>query len=480
MLVEGDDGLPDLSKLTPAARKEVLRRYQAQEKVTLEPFYCPRGVDCDGKPHEGYPYNHARPDQYPPPGTDWFIWLLMGGRGSGKTRTGAEYTRQVSKKIPQISLIGQTAPAVRDVMIEDPMSGLIKVYERYGERVRYEPTKRRLLLPNGAIAKVFSAEEPDRLRGPQHGFIWFDEPAHFPKIEDVWDMALLGLRQGRRPHVCLTTTPLPTKWMKDRIAEPTTRLVRVSTYANIANLAPNTRQIILSRYEGTRLGRQELHGELLEDVLGALWQMSMIENLPAMPSRDEFDRIVIGVDPAGSVKRKADETGIVVAGKVGNEATVLEDATGKYSPAEWAQKVKRLGEKWLADAVVVERNFGGDMVKANLVSNEVNIRVIEVVASRGKKMRAEPVVSLYEQKRVKHAPGLVDLEDEQTTWVPDLGQPSPNRIDAGVWALTELLLKGKGDASFGIPSGSISSTGSPYRGPGSRWRSKRSLGGLIR
>jgi phage terminase large subunit-like protein len=445
--------LPDLDSLTPQARAEVLKRYKARESMHMEAFYCTRGRDCDGSPHEGFPWNHARADQWPPPGVDWFTWILMGGRGSGKTRAGSEYTRQASKKIPQISLIGQTATAVRDVMIEDPDSGIIRVFERYGEKVRYEPTKRRISLPNGSIARVFSAEEPDRLRGPQHGFLWFDEPAHYPKIQEVWDMALLGLRKGLRPHIALTTTPLPTKWMKARIAESNTRLARVSTYANLKNLAPSTAQVILSRYEGTRLGRQELHGEILEDVEGALWAMSMIE-YEAIPLT-EMSRIVVGIDPAGSVKRTSDDTGIVVAGTAGGVGYIIEDATGAYSPDAWARRAIALHEKYSADAIVVERNYGGDMVKSTLKAAGFTGRIIEVVATRGKKVRAEPIVSKYEQHLVKHFPGLSDLEDEQTTWVPDSNDPSPNRVDALVWALTELLLKGGGAMSAGIPRGKI-------------------------
>lgn len=468
--------LPDLSHLSAEARAEVAKRFKAREATALQGFYCLHGRECDGDPHEGFPYQHARSDQWPPPGVDWFTWILMGGRGSGKTRAGSEYTRQASKKIPQISLIGQTATAVRDVMIEDPDSGIIKVFERYGEKVRYEPTKRRIVLPNGAITRVFSAEEPDRLRGPQHGFIWFDEPAHFPKIQEVWDMALLGLRKGVRTHIALTTTPLPTKWMRARIAEATTRLSRVSTYANLKNLAPNVAQVILSRYEGTRLGRQELHGEILEDVEGALWAMSMIEYEVA--PLEQMDRIVIGVDPAGSVKRTSDETGIVAAGKIGDFAYVIEDITGKYTPEGWARAAIALHNKLSADAIVVERNYGGDMVKANLKANGFTGRIIEVNATRGKKVRAEPIVSKYEQHFVKHFPGLGELEDEQTTWVPESNDPSPNRLDAAVWALTDLLLRGGGAIQLGIPGGRVGPA--PDRGPGSGWRKKRIKDGRLR
>lgn len=470
LVMPEDDELPDLSQLSPAARAEVVRRYRAQQDQVFTAFYCTRGRTCDGKPHDGFNYSHARSDQWPPEGGNWFTWLAMGGRGSGKTRSGAEYTRQVSKRIEKISLIGQTGSAVRDVMIEDSFSGLIKVYERYGEKVRYEPTKRRIQLPNGAVARVFSAEEPDRLRGPQAGFIWMDEPAHFPKIQECWDMALLGLRLGLRPHVLLTTTPLPTKFIKARLADRRTRLTRVSTYANLANLAPTFAEEILSQYEGTRLGKQELHGELLEDVEGALWAMSMIEN-ETIPVED-LSRIVVGIDPAGSTKRTSDETGIITAGQAGDTSYVVEDNTGTYSPSQWARAAIAAYEKYSADAIVVERNYGGDMVKHTLRSEKFDGRVIEVSATRGKRVRAEPIVSLYEQQKVKHFNGLADLEEEMVTWVPDSGDPSPNRVDAMVWAITELAKGGGGRVNLGIPR----STRTPAaRPPRNRWDGLRRL-----
>jgi phage terminase large subunit-like protein len=455
--------LPDLSRYTPETRDAIAKLYKTRETLHLEAFYCTRGRECDGDPHDGFPWQHARADQWPPAGADWFAWILMGGRGSGKTRTGSEYSRQASKKIPQLSLIGQTATAVRDVMVEDPDSGIIRVFERYGEKVVYEPTKKRVVLPNGAVIRLFSAEEPDRLRGPQHGFIWFDEPAHYPKAQDVWDMALLGLRKGMRTHVVLTTTPLPTKWMRARLAEDGTRVHRVSTYANLRNLAPDTAKRILSRYEGTRLGRQELHGEILEDVEGALWSLDMLQY--EQVDYQLLTRIVVGVDPAGSTRNRADETGIVVAGILGDLVWVLEDASGKYSPEGWARKVQGLVDKWQADCVSVERNFGGDMVRSTLRTIEASARVKDVHASRGKQVRAEPVVSRYEQGHVYHLPGLADLEEEMTTWVPGLGA-SPNRVDALVWAVTELTGGAGAVASTVLPRGNLRPTLS--RLPGAR------------
>lgn len=421
-----------LENLSPDSREELLRRLKARE--ASKPFYCMNRM-CDGHPHQGFDYQHARADQWPPPGTDWFVFALLGGRGSGKTRAGAEYILEASKKMRRIGIIGPTGPSIRDTVVEGD-SGLEASAAKRGWEVKYEPSKRRITFPSGCIASLFSAEEPDRLRGPQFELLWMDEPAHWEKVEDVWDMALLGLRLGRRPHIVITTTPLPTKWMKTLVADKDTRVARVSTYANLANLAPTVSKTILARYEGTRLGKQELHGEILGDVDGALWNMELIQY--GSEDVEDMQRIVVGVDPAGSVKRRSDETGIVVVGKIGEMSYVLEDATGKMSPEKWASKVDQLVEKWSADAVVVERNYGGDMVKHTLRSISSKARIIEVNATRGKRVRAEPVVSKYEQGKVVHATGLGDLEEEMVTWIPDSNQPSPNRVDALVWAITDL------------------------------------------
>lgn len=340
-------------------------------------------------------------------------------------------------------------------------SGIISVFANVGQEVKYEPSKRRITFPSGSRATIFSAEEPDRLRGPQHGAAWLDEPAHMPLIQDVWDMLLFGLRLGQRPHVIVTTTPKPIKWVKELVKEPTTRLVRASTYSNIDNLAPIYRERVISRYEGTRLGRQELEGEILEDVEGALWHADQLV-YDDLVRDDELSRIVIAIDPAGSQGKKSDETGIVAAGVRGELGYVIDDRSGKYSPNGWAMESMRLYDRLRADAIVVERNFGGDMVAANLRSNGFKGRIIESNAARGKKLRAEPVVSLYEQGRVFHRPGgrLVKLEEEMLTWVPGEG-PSPNRVDALVWALTELL-KPAGVAVLARPTGKIRQ--SPRRG----------------
>jgi phage terminase large subunit-like protein len=422
---------------TPDARERALAEFQARQEKGKQRrvWYCATpGRTCTGRPHDGYPYPHARSDQWPPPGSDWFIWALVGGRGSGKTRSGAEYVRQVSKRVGRVALIARTGADVRDTMIEGE-SGLVAVFEAAGEKIIWQPALRKITFPNGSIATTFSAEEPDRLRGPQHGFAWLDEPAHYDQVEEVWDNLLMGLRLGARPHVAITTTPLPKKWMKERLAEPTTVAARVSTYANLDNLAPTFAQTVLQRYEGTRIGRQELHGEILADVEGALWQEPMLRRVESVA---DLDRIIVSVDPAGTANKRSDETGIVVVGRRGKEGFVLEDRSGKYSPQGWSEMADRLYRKWHADAIVAEKNFGGDMVKTTVESSGTNARIKITTAARSKALRAEPVVALYEQGRISHVGRFPDLEEEQLTWVPGQGD-SPNRVDALVWGFTELF-----------------------------------------
>lgn len=445
----GDPEEPDQS-LTAA---EVLRRaakwnsdglIQGQKLVedvlegNLRAWYCTRGRHCDGQPHKGYPYPHARGDQWPPEGENWFSWFLSGGRGSGKTRTGAEYTRRMSERVGRIALIAPTGADVRDTMIEGE-SGLQFVCALAGQKIHWEPSKRRVTFPNGCIATTFSSEEPDRLRGPQHGFAWLDEPAHYPNSKEVWDNLLFGLRLGRRPHVVLTSTPIPTPWVRQMQSDPMTKVVRVSTYANINNLAPNFRELVVAQYEGTRKGRQELYGELLLDVEGALWDAEWLHHVQNVP---DLDRIIVSIDPAGTANRRSDETGIIVAGRRGNEAYIIDDASGKYSPQGWAERALSLYKKHEADAIVVEKNFGGDMVKDVIVRTEMgkalSPRVIMKQAQRAKALRAEPVVALYEQGRVFHAGDQSGLETEMLSWIPGQGD-SPNRVDAMVWAVSELM-----------------------------------------
>lgn len=449
---------------TPAAQEKALARLQALKEAP-KIWYCTRGRGCDGEAHEGAQYPHARGDQWPPKGNDWFIWALLSGRGAGKTRSGAEYFRKMSGRVDRMAMIGRRGTDIRATMVEGD-SGLIAVCERAKVSYEWQPSKREFTFANGAKAFGYSAEEPDSLRGPQHGIAWLDEPAHMTFIEQVWDNLLMGLRLDGIPggsKVLLTSTPMPIKWLKARIAEETTRTVRVSTYANLKNLDPNFQRNVIQRYEGTRLGRQELYGEILNDVEGALWNWDIIETarngfvLPEGMTLVEFsqtlDRIVVGVDPAGTSGKKSDETGIVVLGKKGNELFVLADGSGRYTPERWARKAIDLYDFWQADAIIVERNYGGEMVRTIMTGIAQYPHVKEVTSRRGKLIRAEPIFSLYEQGLVKHATLLPDLETQQCEWIPGVGD-SPDRVDALVHAAHDLI-GGVRPAEIATPSGFI-------------------------
>lgn len=376
------------------------------------------------------------------------------------TETGARLTHRIAEKVPHIILIGATGPDLRETMVEGP-SGIMATAPP-DRRPEWEPSKKKLTFPNGAIARGFSAEEPDRLRGPQSGYVWLDEPAHYDFIEDVWHNLLLGLRLGNPSHILATSTPLPTKWMKALVEDPKTILTKVATYANLYNLDPEYRTLLLDKYEGTRLGKQELHGDILGDVEGALWEVDFFSHVRKAPP---LDRIVVAVDPAGSANNRSDETGIIVVGIVGEEAYVLADYTGVYSPHLWGRKVWSAYEKWSADAVVAEKNFGGDMVQYVIdTSADETLRVKTVQSRRGKAIRAEPIVAQYERGRVHHVQGgdLAELEDEQLTWVPGQG-PSPNRVDALVHGLTDLF-RGGGPSTISRPTQVLARSGGPSRG----------------
>jgi phage terminase large subunit-like protein len=439
--------LPDVSldltaefkQWKPEAQQRAMAMLKEYEGVNWHPFFCSDRT-CDGKPHGDWDWQHARADQWPPPmgSHQWLTLCFSGGRGAGKSRTGSEITHRMTAHVPRLFLIAATGPDLRETMIEG-ISGILATSPP-GRRPLWEPSKKRLTWPNGCIAQGFSAEEPDRLRGPEAGFVWADEPAHYPLIDEVWSTMLLGLRLGNWPKVVATTTPKPVKWMKALIKDPLTITRRVSTYANLDNLAEAFKLTVLDRFEGTRLGRQELHGEILEDIEGALWIWDMFQWVEQCPP---LVRCVVAVDPAGSTRAGADETGIVVIGAgFDKHLYVLHDATHHYSPAGWAKKANDLYEQYHCDAIVAEKNYGGDMVRHTLeTSGHGGARVIVVDSRRGKAIRAEPIVARYERKMVSHVgvPGdLAELEDELTSWVPGQG-PSPNRVDALVHGGTQLL-----------------------------------------
>lgn len=382
----------------------------------------------------------ARPKQRPPSGP-WTIWVVLAGRGFGKTRTGAEYFREVAETRPngRGMLLGMTPADARDVMVRGS-SGILSVCPPWNYP-NYEPSKNALTWPNGFKAHIRSAHAPDKVRGPEQELLWADEVSAWPakKGKEAWDNAMLGLRVGERPQAIVTMTPKPIPLVKEILDHPSTVRTSGSTYENRANLAPSFYETVLKRYEGTNLGRQEIYAELLEEAENALWKRSLIDKHRVKEAPD-FVRGVVGVDPSGGVV----ETGIVGAGiaKDGH-VYVVADASDKATPAAWGRAVlgvytqQRLGE------VVGEKNFGGDMVQHVIESaareRGQTVRYKHVIASRGKIVRAEPVVALYEQGRVHHVGTFPQLEAEMTMWVP--GEPSPNRLDALVWAITELAIE---------------------------------------
>lgn len=389
----------------------------------------------------------ARPDQLCPEG-EWLTWLLLGGRGAGKTRSGAEWVRaEVNERgARRVGLIAPTAADARDVMVEGP-SGILSVCwkgDPAGKPV-YEPSKRRITWENGAVATLFSAEEPDRLRGPQFDTVWADELAAWVRLRETWDMAQFGLRlpreNGIRPRQCVTTTPRPLALVRELLKAKSTVISRASTYDNAGNLSADFLQQMRDKYEGTRLGRQELQAEVLDDTPGALWTRGMIESA-RIEAAPQLERIVVGVDPSGSDGETGDAQGIVVAGKAGRVAFLLADESVRLSPDGWGRRVVDAFYRHKADRIVAERNYGGEMVAHVIRSIDPNVPVKLVTATRGKAVRAEPIAALYEQGRVKHCAPMPELEDQMIMMTSSgyTGEGSPDRLDGMVWALTELMV----------------------------------------
>ena len=383
----------------------------------------------------------ARPEQLPPAGA-WLTWSYLAGRGAGKTRSAAEWVHERAMAEPgcRIALVGRTPADVRDVMIEGE-SGIIAI--AHEDAPIYQSTKRRLTWANGSIAQAYSAEVPSQLRGPQHHYAWADEAAAWtdaPKgdvLDTAWNNLMLGLRLGTEPRCVVTTTPKPNALTRTILERPSTVVTRGSTYDNLKNLAPSFREQVLATYEGTRIGRQELLGELLDDVEGALWTIGLLDETRVQQA-PELRRVIVAVDPSGGTGPNSDEQGIVVAGQgIDGDLYILADRSCSLSPHGWASRAVAAWREFGADRIVAERNYGGDMVESTIrqVDNDIPIKVI--TASRGKLQRAEPVAALYEQHRVHHVGPLAQLEDQMTTWTPQSGT-SPDRMDALVWAITEL------------------------------------------
>jgi phage terminase large subunit-like protein len=308
--------------------------------------------------------------------------------------------------------------------------------------------------------------------------MWWDEPAHAPLVQEAWDNLMFGMRLGQHPRVVCTTTPKPRKWLKELIKDPTTRVAKASTYDNLDNLAPAFANKIIARFEGTRLGRQELHGELLEDVEGALWTWEMIEPDRRAAPPEHFERIVVGVDPAGGKKKSNDETGIVVMGISAGELYVLADRSGRFSPYGWAMAVDAAYEDFACDAVVAETNYGGEMVTSNLRSAGSTKRVIPVHSRRGKAIRAEPIVGIYEQHKAHHVGVFTELEEELTSWVAYEDSESPNRLDAMVHAATSLV--GRAAAADIATPAELRTRWAEARQRGDQNRARRHLGSNAR
>jgi len=376
----------------------------------------------------------ARQAQLPPEG-DWVTWLLLGGRGAGKTRAGAEWVRQlVADGIGPIALVGETITEAASVMVEGP-SGILSVTPR-----AHRPTLSGATLhwPNGIEATILGAADPERFRGPQFAAAWSDEVGKWPHAEAAWDMLQFGLRLGPRPRQLATTTPRPTKLLKRLIADPLTAVTRMTTAENRRHLAGSFLTAVVARYRGTLLGRQELEGELIEDQPGALWTRDMFRPLDSRSA----ERIVVAVDPPATSTARSDGCGIIVAGRAGEGVAVLRDLTLKPAvPLDWAKRAVDAYWEHGADCIVAEVNQGGEMVTAVIAQVDARVPVRRVHATRGKWVRAEPVAALYAQGRVTHALGLTALEDELCGFgVNGMADGhSPDRLDALVWAVTELM-----------------------------------------
>ena len=399
---------------------------------------------------------HARPNQLAPE-EEWAVWLLLGGRGSGKTRSGAEWVRERVEigQAKNIALLGATIPDTRTIMIEGD-SGILNVFHPSNKPI-YQPSRRRIIFSNGAIATTYTAEKPDQIRGQNVDLLWGDEFVKWPYPQDALDNALFSCRKGEDPRATITTTPKPFPELKDLIADPQTIVTHSTMLENMSNLSERFIQRITRKYGGTRLWRQEALGELIEEVEGALWHWDYFRRVAYKHKPRAYDRIVIGVDP--SVSATGDETGIVVVGKLAGSYFTLADYSLRGEPREWAEAVLNAYDKWQADQVIGEGNNGGELVASNIrqyaeiqklngnrKSSEIPIKIVH--ASRGKAPRAQPVATIYSEQRFWHLGIFTELEEQLTSWVPDVSKKSPDRLDALVWAATALMETDEVDMFF--------------------------------
>lgn len=381
----------------------------------------------------------ARLSQRLPDGDHWNVWMIIAGRGFGKTRTGAETVRQLinENKIKHIGLIGQSIAEAKAVMVFGE-SGLMNIFPEH-ERPHYNDTHRRLTFKNGATATLFGGNMPERLRGPQFDFVWIDEMAKFRRPEELFSQVMMGLRLGTHPKCLITTTPRPIPFLEKLMQQSTTIVTRGTTFENEENLADTYIDMMKKTYAQTRMGLQELYAEILNDRDGALWKRDMIRY--KMPDNDHWRRIVIAIDPATTHHENSDETGIVVAGiHEDGFVYVLDDLSGRLSPTEWGMKVTEAYWRYKADRVVAEINKGGDLVERVVKSIDPHVSYRAVRATRGKIVRAEPVASLYEQDKIYHIKPFKLLEEQCCEYLPERSSKSPDRMDALVWAITDLLL----------------------------------------
>jgi predicted phage terminase large subunit-like protein len=386
--------------------------------------------------------NWMHPHQQEPEGSDWRLWLVLGGRGSGKSRAGAEWIRlriRYSNHPLRVALVAPSLQEARAVMVEGE-SGLLAVHPA-GDRPLYMPSRREIVFDNGSIAQLFSAASPDLLRGPQFHLAWCDELAKWRHAEKTWNMLQFALRLGERPQQAVTTTPRPLPLLKQMIADPQTVLSRAPTIANAGFLAPSFLRELQRLYGGTMLGRQELDGELIDDNPDALFQRCLFDQY-RRSDPPPLARIVVAVDPPVSASARSDACGIVCAALGEDDrAYVLDDMTTQgVSPSHWASRAIALFHAREADVIVAEVNQGGNLVTEILRGIDPNVPVRTVTATRGKYIRAEPVAALYEQGRVSHVGTFPDLEDEMCAFTA-CGTRSADRVDALVWALTELVLR---------------------------------------
>jgi len=412
--------------------------------IRLADEWC-EGIDCD---FDFFALPHQLPPLYAANGQPWTTWLLLDGRGAGKTRAGAEWVRKLATQDgrARVALVAETEHEARDVMVEG-VSGLLTVHRRH-ERPEWSPSRRRLEWTSGAVAELFSAENFEGLRGPQFSAAWLDELAKWRHAEATFDMLQFGLRLGERPRQMVTTTPRPTEFMKKLLADPRTALTRAPTQANAGNLSPAFLEQVLTRYHGTSLGRQEILGEMIEERADALCTRAQIEAL-RVTQAPRLLRVVVAVDPPGSARPDADACGLVAAGEAedGNLYVLADDSARGLSPQAWASRAIALWRRLKADALIAEANFGGDMVRAVIGQADREVPVRMVHATRGKFTRAEPIALLYEQGRVRHVGVFAQLEDEMCDFGRDglSSGRSPDRLDALVWALTALSYGAKAE-----------------------------------